>query len=484
MQKTTLGVIVGNRGFFPDSVARDGRNEILTTLNGMGFDTVCLTPENTKSGTVETFSDAKACAELFRNNASRIDGILVTLPNFGDERGVANAIRMSGVSVPVLVHAYPDELDKFAIGQRRDSFCGKLSVCSNLKQYGIPFTLTTKHVEKPTSTFFKGDITRFGATCRVVRGLRNSRFGAIGLRPASFNSVRFSEKLLEEAGITIDVVDMVDVLGRANRLSDSDTSVQSKVAAIRKYADVGSAPGSALMKMAKFGVVIDNWIAENDLSGTAVQCWSGLQEYFGITPCTLMSMMGSSLRPSACEVDVAGVIAMYTLQLASGQPSAIVDWNNNYADDEDKCVLWHCANYPKDFYEEAPKMDDHAILGQFFEKSDTWGALQGRIKAGPCTLLRMSTDDQKGKLTAYVAEGRVVQDPARTWGGVGVVKIPKLERLLHFICEQNFEHHVCINLSAVGAAIDDALKGYLGWDVYAHELSMDESGPRVLAPTV
>jgi L-fucose isomerase-like protein len=290
--------------------------------------------------------------------------------------------------------------------------------------------------------------------------------------------VRFSEKLLEEAGISVDVIDMVDVLGRANKLSDLDSSVQSKIEAIRKYADVGAAPASALMKMAKFGVVLDNWIAENDLVGTAVQCWTGLEEYFGITPCTLMSMMGNNMKPSACEVDVAGVIAMYALQLASGRPSAIVDWNNNYADDEDKCVLWHCANYPKDFYEEKPKMDDHAILGLFFEKSDTWGSLQGRIKAGPCTLLRMSTDDQNGKLTAYVAQGRTTQDPAHTWGGLGVVQIPKLERLLRFICEENFEHHVSINLSAVGPAITDALQGYLGWEVYAHELATSASEDR------
>lgn len=483
MQKTTLGVIIGNRGFFPDSVARDGRTEILAILDKMGFDTVCLTPEDTKFGTVETYADAKACAELFHNNAGRIDGILVSLPNFGDERGVANAIRFSGLKVPVLVHAYPDDLAKFAIGQRRDGFCGKFSVCSNLKQYKIPFTLTTKHVEAPTSSWFKDDINKFGATCRVVRGLTNSRFGAIGLRPAPFNSVRFSEKLLEESGITIDVIDMVDVLGRAQRLSDSDGAVQSKLTAIRKYADVGAAPASSLLKMAKFGAVIDNWIAENDLAGTAVQCWTGLQEYFGITPCTLMSMMGNSLKPSACEVDIAGVIAMYTLQLASGSPSAIVDWNNNYADEEDKCVLFHCSNYPKDFYEEAPKMDDHAILGTIFDKSITWGALQGRIKSDPCTLLRMSTDDQNGKLTGYVTEGKMTQDPAHTWGGIGVVHVPDLEGLLHFICDQNFEHHVSINLSAVGAAIADALRGYLGWEVYAHELSAGAPAERARGAT-
>jgi L-fucose isomerase-like protein len=478
MAKTTLGVIVGNRGFFPDAVARDGRVEILSILQEEGFDTISLTPEDTKFGTVETFSDSKACAELFRRNASKIDGILVTLPNFGDERGVANAIRMSDLNVPVLVHAYPDDLKKFAIGQRRDGFCGKFSVCSNLMQYHIPFTLTTKHVVWPTSPSFRQDLQRFGGTCRVVKGLRKSRFGAIGTRPAPFNSVRFSEKLLEYAGITIDVIDLSDVLGRAGTLSDTDAAVQTKLSAIQKYVNTSPVPGSSLLKMAKFGVVVDSWMQENGLCGTAIQCWTAMQEHWGVVPCTLMSMMGSDLHPSACEVDIVGVIAMYALQLASGKPSAIVDWNNNYEDEDDKCVLFHCANYPKDFYEQPPTMDDHAILELVMPKEITWGSLQGRIKTGPVTFLRMSTDDVEGKLSAYVAEGKSTNDPAFTWGGIGVVEVPRLQELLRYICENNFEHHVSINMSAVGGSIADALSGYLGWHVHPHNIAAGASAVR------
>jgi L-fucose isomerase-like protein len=472
MSNTTLAVIVGNRGFFPDAVARDGHVEILQILKEQGFDTVCLTPEDTKFGTVETFSDSKACAELFRRHVDKIDGILVTLPNFGDERGVANAIRMSGLNVPILVHAYPDDLNQFAIGQRRDGFCGKFSVCSNLKQYNIPFTLTTKHVVSPRSQSFKQDLQRFGGTCRVVKGLRNSRFGAIGTRPAPFNSVRYSEKLLEHAGITVDVIDLSDVLGRAAKLSDTDGRVQAKAVEIRKYVNTSPVPADSLLKMAKFGAVVDAWVEENALCGTAIQCWTAMQEQWGIVPCTLMSMMGTKHKPSACEVDVAGVVAMYALQLASGRPSAIVDWNNNYEDDDDKCVLFHCANYPVDFYEQPPTMDDHAILELVMPKEITWGSMQGRIKTGPMTFLRMSTDDVEGKLTAYVAEGESVNDRAVTWGGVGVVHVPRLQELLRYICENNFEHHVSINLSNVGGSIADALGGYLGWHVHPHNVGM------------
>lgn len=220
--------------------------------------------------------------------------------------------------------------------------------------------------------------------------------------------------------------------------------------------------------MSKFGVIVDNWIAENDLVGTAIQCWSAMEEFFGVVPCTVMSMMSNGLLPSACEVDVTGLIAMYALQLASGTPSAIVDWNNNYEDDEDKCVLFHCSNFPSDFYAEPTKMDVHEILMSILPADQTWGALQGRIKAGPMTFLRLSTDEVAGKLSGYVAEGISTTDPAVTWGGIGVVQIPRMQELFHYICKHNFEHHVSVNLSSVAGSIMDAMGEYLGWGMHLH----------------
>ena len=184
MSATTLGVIIGNRGFFPDVLARDGRKEILRSLEAAGYKAICLTPEDTKHGAVETLQEARKCADLFRQHANEIDGVLVSLPNFGDERGVANALRLSGLDVPVLVQAFPDEPNKMLMGGRRDSFCGKISVCNNLWQYGIRCTLTSLHTEAPASQAFKDDLDSFAATCRIVRGLKNLRVGVIGARPA------------------------------------------------------------------------------------------------------------------------------------------------------------------------------------------------------------------------------------------------------------------------------------------------------------
>jgi L-fucose isomerase-like protein len=469
MGKVTFGVIVGNRGFFPDILAKEGRKDILEVLKTNGYGVVALPMTETKYGAVETFEDADKCADLFASKAREIDGLIVTLPNFGDERGIAETIKRSGLDVPILIQAEQDVAGQMKIDRRRDSFCGKISACNNLRQAGIAFSLTRSHTVKVTSEEFKEDLDRFAAVCRIVRGLKNVRFGAIGTRPAAFNTVRYSEKILEYAGISIEPVDLYEILGKVGRLSDSDRAVKAKLNAINKYTDTQSIPAEGLLKMAKFGTVVDRWIREKQLAGTAIQCWTALEEFFGIVPCTLMSMMSQSLLPSACEVDVTGLLAMYILQLASGTPSALLDWNNNYAEDPDKCVLFHCSNLPKSFFT-SDKMDYQAIIAGSVGKENTYGTIVGRIKASPATFCRTMTDDVDGVLRAYVGEGQFTDDKLETFGGYGVMQIEDLQTLLTYICRMGFEHHVAVNLSQTAAPIAEALSNYLAWDVYHHRV--------------
>jgi L-fucose isomerase-like protein len=467
MQKTTLGVIIGNRGFFPDHLCESGRAEVLRVLEEEGITAVILSPEDTKFGSVETLQDAEKCAALFKQHRDGIDGVLVTLPNFGDERGVANAIRMSALDVPVLIHAFPDEHGKMTVADRRDSFCGKMSVCNNLAQYDIPFSLTKLHIVAPDSEDFRRDLRQFAGTCRVVRGLRGARIGALGTRPAAFITVRYSEKLLEEAGISVEVLDLSEAFGRANRLKDDDAEVRRKLDEIRAYVSTRGIPAEALTKMAKFALVTQRWMDENQLVATAVQCWTSMEEFFGVVPCTVMSMMSNALMPSACETDITGAVGMYAMTLASGRPSALVDWNNNYGDDPDKGVIFHCSNLPKAFFTEA-KMDYQDIIAGTVGKENTYGTVVGRIKSGPFTYCRVSTDDSWGVIRVYLGEGELTDDPLETFGGYGVVRIPDFQGLLHHICENGFEHHVAVNLSQCAAAVNEALTKYMDWDVYYH----------------
>jgi L-fucose isomerase-like protein len=302
-----------------------------------------------------------------------------------------------------------------------------------------------------------------------VRGLRRARLGMMGARPAAFNTVRFSEKLLERAGITIETLDLSEVFGKIERLETSDESVVAKRQAIQKYARTQGVPDITLDRMAKFGVVLDSWMADSALDATAVQCWTAMEEYFGVVPCTLMSMASNSLNPSACETDIAGALAMLGLQLASGKPSAIVDWNNNYGDDPDKAVIFHCSNLPKDvFIDDIPVMKSHDILASTLPSDRLFGVIVGRVRESPLTYLRISTDDSEGRIKAYVGEGASTNDPLDTFGGYGVVQIPRFQDLLAYICENGFEHHVTINQARVAQPIYEALNKYLGWSTYFH----------------
>jgi L-fucose isomerase-like protein len=468
MANEVVAVIIGNRDFFPDVLVAEARKDVVKLFAELGIETVMLTPEESKLGAVETWQDAKRCGELFRKHADRISGIFVCLPNFGDEKAVADSIRLSGLKVPILVQASPDDLDQFGLDRRRDAFCGKISVCNNLRQYGIPYTLTHDHTVAVLSDTFRQDLLRFLEVCRVSQGLKRMRVGAVGARPNAFNTTRYSEKLFENSGISVSTVDLSEILGRANGLANNDSRVLRHVDKIKNYADSSAAPDEALVKMARLAIVLDEWMDELGLDATAVQCWNSLQKNFGVNVCTIMSMMSEKMMPSACEVDIAGVVSMYALQLASGRPSALVDWNNNYGSDPDKCVLFHCGNWAKEFLPN-PRMGSAEILGTTLGPENTVGALAGRTPSGPLSYARVSTDDLTGTICAFVGEGVFTDDPLKTIGAKAVVQIPNLRGLMQHICKNGFEHHAAMSRSHCAGSVAEALGNYLGWDVYHHE---------------
>ncbi len=463
----TLGLIIGNRGFFPDHLAATGRRDMLRVLGEAGVNVIAVTTEECKFGAIETFEEAKRCGDLFRARRDEIDGVIVSLPNFGDERAIADALRISGLQVPVLIQATPDEPQRMTIRDRRDSFCGKMSACNNLMQYGIKYSLTSLHTVAPDAPEFSADLSWFLGVCRIVRGMRPLRVGSIGARPAAFNTVRYSEKLLEAYGVSVVTIDLSEILGRIGRMGDKEDAAQHKLADIKKYVSTNAVPAESLMKMAKLGAVIDGWMHEQALDISAVQCWTALEEYFGVVPCTVMSMMSNNLMSSACEVDIVGVLSMHALQLASGTPSALLDWNNNYGDNPDKAVCFHCSNLPKHFFQEMT-MDFQEIIAGTVGKLNTFGTVVGRVKAAPMTYARLSTRDREGTVRGYIGDGQFTSDSLNTFGGAGVVEIPKLQSLLRFICEQGFEHHTAANLAHTSPMLYEASSKYLGWETYWH----------------
>ncbi len=465
---TTFGVIVTNRNFFADHLVEKGRQKILDRLAELGISTIVVDADTTPLGAVETWRDSQKCAELFRRHQDEIDGILVSLPNFGNEQGVADAIRESRLNVPVLIHAFPDSTDMLTAEGRRDAFCGKLSVTNNLYQYGIPFSVTQAHTLDPDSAEFATEIRKFEALCRTVRGLTHARIGAIGARPGAFKTVRYSEKLFESVGMSVQTLDLSDVFGWVRRLEDGDARVSAEIERIQSYAIYENVPAASLLKIAKLSVTIRGWMADNGITSTAIQCWDSLQSNYGVNVCTLMSMMSDDLMPSACETDIAGTVSMYALTLASNKPSALVDWNNNYDDDPNKCIYFHCGNWAKSLVKEI-RISTAEVLGTTLGPENTWGATDGRTPAGPLTYARIDTDDRKGIIKAYFGEGQTTNDPlSRIPGNSAVVEVADLQGLMRYVCKNGFAHHCAMTDAYVADVLEEALGYYLEWDIYQH----------------
>lgn len=412
-ERMCFGIIIGTRAYFNSELAKDVRKQLLKTLADEGYDYVILPEDATPTGSssIETREDGLKCAELFRQNRDRIDGIIVSLPNFGFEIGIINAISVADLNVPVLVQACDDENDKVDLDSRRDAFCGKISVCNNLYQYGIPFTDTTLHTYSIYSELLAKDINKFAGICRVVNGLRHARIGAIGARPAGFQTVRASEKLLQKSGITVVPVDLSEILGAARKIEDTDAELLKKLEEIKCYAAVPKEYSDKLVLQAKFGVAVERWIEANQIDAVAVQCWDSLEQNYGCAACVTMSMLGEKLLPAACEVDIAGAVSMYALTLAAQGQSALLDWNNNFAEDRNKCVCTHCGNFPKSFVRNDLKLGTLGVLGRTLGKVNTFGAVYGKVTKGDFTFFRISTDDTKGAIKAYLGTGEITDDP-------------------------------------------------------------------------
>lgn len=470
-ERMCFGIIIGTRAYFNSELAKDVRKQLLKTLADEGYDYVILPEDATPTGSssIETREDGLKCAELFRQNRDRIDGIIVSLPNFGFEIEIINAISVADLNVPVLVQACDDENDKVDLDSRRDAFCGKISVCNNLYQYGIPFTDTTLHTYSIYSELLAKDINKFAGICRVVNGLRHARIGAIGARPAGFQTVRASEKLLQKSGITVVPVDLSEILGAARKIEDTDAELLKKLEEIKCYAAVPKEYSDKLVLQAKFGVAVERWIEANQIDAVAVQCWDSLEQNYGCAACVTMSMLGEKLLPAACEVDIAGAVSMYALTLAAQGQSALLDWNNNFAEDRNKCVCTHCGNFPKSFVRNDLKLGTLGVLGRTLGKVNTFGAVYGKVTKGDFTFFRISTDDTKGAIKAYLGTGEITDDPYGMDGCIAVTKVNNLQTLMKYICKNGFEHHVAMVRNDVKEILNEAIEDYLGWNLYVHE---------------
>lgn len=464
----TFGVLISNRSFFPDHLVLTARERLLSALTKWGHEYVTLSTEDTFMGQTMTHEEAKKCAKLFERCRDRMDGIIICLPNFGEETGIADAIRMSHCDLPILIQACDDDFDRLQLENRRDAFCGKLSLCNNLRQYGIKYSLTARHTCAVDGEEFHRDVERFARVCAVVKSMRTARIAQIGARVMPFRTVRYSEKLLQRSGITVETEDFSEILADIAALTDEER-ITTKMAEIRQYGQI--CPGIAeekVRRQAKLCIAVEDWMDAHACDASAIQCWDTPEANYGCAMCLCMSMMGEKGKPSACETDVMGAVSMLALLRAAGVPPIYQDWNNNYKNEPDKCINVHCANYPACAFQSKPEIANLDILATTLGTDVSFGALKGRVRPGRMTYLKVSTDDVNGRIRCYLGEGTFTADELPTFGGVAVCEIPRLNDLMHYLTRNGFEHHVALVHGECADILEEALGNYMGWDVYRH----------------
>lgn len=461
MKKMTFALAFANRGFMPGELIHSAREEMAQALDRAGYGHIMMEASATRHGGVETREEGLLYAQWLKQHEGQFDGVIFSMPIFADENGAITALRDAGV--PILMQAYPDEIGKMDFAHRRDAYCGKFSVTDVFTQYGVPFTVLKPHVAHPLSPAFAQNLRDFAAVCRVVNGMRRFNVGCLGARTTAFKTVRFDEIALQKHGINVESFDLSEVFAKVGEKKDGDPAVAAKMEALKKYTDFSAVPPANMATLAKISTVLDEYIAEYRLDALTLRCWNEMETYLRVCPCVLLSELNDRGLAASCEIDMCSALTMRAMGLASGQPTAVLDWNNNYGDDENKVILFHCGPVAQTLMAGRGCVTEHKM----FAKNDPgsgWGCNEGRIKPFPTTIANCQTKD--GKIIVYASEARFTDDPIEEgyFGCGGVCEIPGLQDKLIKLARGGFKHHTTVGVGHMKDVLKEAFTTYLGYD--------------------
>ncbi len=461
MKKQVFALFFANRGFFPGEAIAGAIDDLKKAVLNGGFDFICLDENKTRYGAVETIAEGKLYADFLEKNRGNFDGVIVCLPNFGDENGALTALKNAGV--PLLIQAYPDEIGKMDFAHRRDAMCGKFAICNILRQNDIAYTLTEQFVVDPLSPAFAADLNRFAAICRVVKGMRHFNIGAIGARTTAFKTVRCDEIALAKKGINVETLDMSEIFSKMKRVP-AEKIEKARERLLNTATFEGWSPVK-LEKMSALQSVLDDVIADYDLQAIALRCWNELETEVGIAPCANLGVLGDEGINAACEVDITNAVMMRALSLAANGASTLLDYNNNYGDAADKCIMFHCGPIPLSMMEGKGKIEEHLMFKKSFGEGSGVGVNKGTIKSGNITFGSIKTEN--GKLCGFVTEGRFTDDPIeKSFFGCGkVVQKENINAISNYMATNGYKHHLAVTFGELGEVIAEALSKYLGYEI-------------------
>lgn len=457
-----FALFFGNRGFMPAELIEEAREDMIKAVIAAGYEVLVMDKNATRYGAIETRDEGRLYHDWLKTHEGEYDGIILCMPIFIDENGAVAALQDAGV--PILMQAYPDEIGKMDFKHRRDAFCGKFSVTDVFYQYRIPFTILKPHVVHPLSKQFKENLLEFAAVCKIVKGMKRFTIGCIGARTTAFKTVRFDEVTLQRYGINVESFDLSELIFKVNSKKDDDVKVQEKKKVLERYSDFTLVPEKNKVTLAKISVVIDEYIEEYHLDAITLRCWNEMETILRVCPCVLISELNDRGIVCSCEIDLCSAITMRAMALASGKPTACLDWNNNYGEDENKVILFHCGPVAQTLMDGKGKVTEHKM----FAKGDSgsgWGANEGRIKAFDMTFSNCFTEN--GKLKVYVSEGKFTGDEIEKeyFGCGGVAAIPDLQNKLIRLARSGFKHHTTVGIGHLKKALTEAFTTYLGYEM-------------------
>lgn len=461
MKKTTFALCFCNRGFMPGELILGARKDMVKAVKKAGFDYIIMDEKATRFGGVETRDEGRLYAKWLAEHKGEYDGVIFSMPIFADENGAFEALRDCGC--PILLQAYPDEIGKMGFKYRRDAYCGKFSVTDVFTQCKLPFTVMKPHVVHPNSKEFQENLVDFAAVCRVVGGMKRFTIGCIGARTTAFKTTRFDEIALQKYDITVESFDLSELVFKVQNRK-LDAAVKAKIDRLNNYTNCSKVPKDRMETLAKISCTIDDYIAEYHLDAISLRCWNEMETILRVCPCVLLSELNDRGIAASCEIDLCSAITMRAMQLASGQPTAVLDWNNNYGKDPNKVILFHCGPVAQTLMTKKGTVTEHLM----FAKGDPgsgWGSNEGRIKDFPMTFANCQTKD--GKLIIYASEGEFTKDKIENgyFGCAGVAKIPDLQDKLIKLARGGFKHHTSVGVGHMKAVLEEAFKTYLGYDV-------------------
>ena len=466
MKKTTFALFFGNRGFFPGELIADARRNLCEACERAGYGYIAMEESLTRYGAVETPEEGRLYARFLEEHRGEFDGVILSLPNFGDENGAVVALRDAGV--PILVQAFPDTFDKMDFAHRRDAMCGKLAMCNLLRQAGITYSLTERFCVDPLSDEFRADLDRFASVCRVVGGMKRVNIGAIGARTTAFKTVRCDEIAFQRKGINVETIDMSRVFAEMDALTECP-ALENKRALYASLSDFGKYPPEKLNNIAKLGVVIDRLIAEYSLDGIAIRCWDELQKRYGVAPCLILGELNERGISAACELDITNAVMMRAVGLAANYPVMLLDVNNNCENERNKAILFHCGPAPASLMRGRGEIREHLMFKKSYGEGSGVGINHGQFIVDDVTLGSFKTED--GKLCAFVSEGRLTDEALPdVFFGCGSIFEKKengtdANGMLTYMAKNGYRHHVAVTRGHVGPAIVEAFRDYLGYEI-------------------